>query len=72
MKRRRKPKGVEPVYLSRGQRIWLADRLGLAVARLRESAGDPLASPAMVREAEEDIRRAMGVRRRLREARIDG
>lgn len=72
MKRRRKTRGVEPVYLSRGQRIWLAGRLGLVVARLRECAGDPLASPALAREAEAEIRRAMGVRRRLREARIDG
>lgn len=72
LKRRRSSKGVEPVYLSRGQRIWLAGRLGLVIARLRECSGDPLASPELVRAAEDDIRRAASVRKRIREARIDG
>ena len=64
--------GVEPVYLSRFQRIWLAGLLNRRIARLREDLDDEFASRAFVNESERQIRNAKGVLRRIREARVDG
>jgi hypothetical protein len=70
--RRPRSRGVEPVYLSRAQRIHLARRLKTVFNRLRAAAADQWLTPDAARATEEEIRMVRSILGRLREARTDG
>lgn len=71
-RRESRSRGVEPVYLTRAQRIYLAGLLNLRIDRLRETDSDEFASRAMIQASEDHIRKIKSILRRIREARIDG
>lgn len=71
---RRQPrsKGVQPVYLTRGQRIYLTRRLRQVEARLRDAASEAWAPLDLVDATRREVATIRGILKQLREARTDG